>query len=95
MYSTIQKLHTIYCRDWRWKNKNESGYGCTMAMVSPSNVITDILETVLLEIAPSRHARLNLAFDFLAQPAFGDVEVVAGLQIDPECRRGAEVARQT
>ena len=42
----------------------------------------------------SRDARLNLLFDFGAHGAFGDVEIVTGLKIDPELRRRPEIAPQ-
>ncbi len=42
----------------------------------------------------SRNARLNLLFDFGAHGAFGDVEIVTGLKIDPELRRRPEIAPQ-
>ena len=42
----------------------------------------------------SRDARLNLLFDLGAHGAFGDVEIVTGLKIDPELRRRPEIAPQ-
>ena len=38
---------------------------------------------------------LNFSFDFVADRAFGDVKIVAGLQIDPELRCRPEITPET
>ena len=42
----------------------------------------------------SHDARLDLLFDLGAHCAFGDVEIVTGLKIDPELRRRPKIAPQ-
>ena len=66
----------------------------TMTACRRSAVSLSFRRPMISPPCSSHHARLDLLFDLGAHCAFGDVEVITGLKIDPELRRRPKIAPQ-